>query len=61
MANHPKNPAKSQQGEFGKFSNLLDRLLSVPHDKIKAEMEKEKRRKRAPKRAASGHAFHDTD
>jgi hypothetical protein len=55
------NPAK-EQGEFGKFSRLLDRLLRVPHDKIKAELDAEKSR-RAPKRkrAAVGHAFRDTD
>jgi hypothetical protein len=46
--------------EFSKFTKLLDRLLSVPHDKIKAEMDAEKR---APKRkrAASGRAFSDKD
>ena len=57
MANHPKPSAKNETGEFGKFTNLLDRLLSVPHDKIKAKLDEEKAAKRArPKRASSGHA-----
>jgi hypothetical protein len=58
----PAAPAKNEQGEFGKFTRLLDRLLAVPHSKIKAELDAEKR-KRNPKRkrAASGHAFRDSD
>jgi hypothetical protein len=50
--------AKSDQpNEYVKFTNLLDRLLSVPHDKIKAKLDAEKAAKRArPKRASSGHA-----
>jgi hypothetical protein len=56
-----RDPAK-EQGEFGKFTRLLDRLLLIPHEKIKSEMDAEKTGKRTrTKRAASGHAFHDTD
>jgi len=52
----------SQREEFANFTSLLDKLLSVPHSKIKAELAAEKRKKRTPKkRAAVGHAFHDTD
>jgi len=59
---HPKPSAKNEQGEFGKFSRLLDKLLSVPHQKIKDEIESEKRIKKSSRqRAASGHAFGDTD
>jgi hypothetical protein len=51
-----------QPGEFAKFTNLLDRLLSVPHDKIKAKLDAEKADKQArPKRASSGHAFGEKD
>jgi len=58
----PTRSGKNETGEFGNFTRLLDRLLSVPHSKIKAELDAEKRRKRTPrKRAASGHAFSDTD
>lgn len=58
----PANPAKSQPGEFQNFTHLLDKLLKVPHSKIKAELAAEKRN-RAPKRkrAAVGHAFRDID
>ena len=50
--------SSDQPGEFSKFTNLLDRLLSVPHDKIKAKLDAEKADKKArPKRASSGHAF----
>jgi hypothetical protein len=54
--------AKNEKGEFGKFSGLLDKLLRVPHAKIKAELDAE-RAKRTPKRkrASVGHAFRDTD
>jgi hypothetical protein len=64
MANHPKPSAKNEQGEFGKFTRLLDKLLSVPRSKIKAELEAEKtrpKRKWATDRAAPGHAFRDAD
>jgi hypothetical protein len=58
MAQRPKPSAKNEQGEFAKFTSLLDRLLSVPHDKIKAKLDAEKADKRArPKRASAGHAF----
>jgi hypothetical protein len=55
-------PKGIEQGEFENFTRLLDRLLAVPHSKIKAELDAEKR-KRMPKRkrAASGHAFRDND
>jgi hypothetical protein len=62
MANRPKPSAKNDTGEFDNFTGLLDKLLRVPHDKIKAELASEKR-KRTPKRkrASVGHAFRDTD
>jgi hypothetical protein len=60
MANHPKSSAKNEQGEFGRFTGLLDKLLSVPHSKINAELEAEKKRKRTPKdRATRRHAYRD--
>ena len=56
------DPAKEQEGEYGRFTRLLDRLLSVPHEKIKAELDAEKRNRTTKrKRAASGHAFRDKD
>jgi hypothetical protein len=59
MKSKPKNPT-GDQGEFVNFTRLLDKLLSVPHSKIKAELETEKRTPKR-KRAASGHAFSDTN
>jgi hypothetical protein len=54
-------PAKNEQGEFKNFTTLLDHLLKVPHSKIKAELEAERRGTTKRKRAAVGHAYRDTD
>lgn len=55
------DPGK-EQDEFGNFTRFLDKLISVPHSKIKAELDAEKRtRTTKRKRAAVGHAFSDTD
>jgi hypothetical protein len=52
-------PAKNEN-EYGNFTNLLDKLLSVPHSKIKAELEAEKHQQRKPRdRARRNHAFRD--
>jgi hypothetical protein len=49
--------SRDEENEFGKFTNLLDRLLSVPHSEIKAKLDAEKEKKRVSKRrASSGHA-----
>ncbi len=65
MANHPKVPAKNPTGEFGNFTKLLDKLLSVPHSKIKAELEAEKSQPRkrdwSTNRAKRRHAYRDAD
>jgi hypothetical protein len=62
VADHPKPSAKNEQGEFANFTRLLDRILKVPHAKIKAELDAEQRRPRKQKKRASvGHAFRDTD
>jgi hypothetical protein len=53
------DPAK-EHGEFGNFSRLLDRILKVPHSKIKAELEAEKKRTKTPRdRATRRHAYRD--
>jgi hypothetical protein len=58
----PAAPAKNEQGEFGRFTSLLDRLLSVPREKIKAKLDAEKAAKQARiKRASSGHASAEKD
>jgi hypothetical protein len=56
----PADPAKNGTGEFGNFTRLLDKLLSVPHSKIKAELAAEKKRTKAPRdRATRRHAYRD--
>jgi len=55
------DPAKNEN-EFGNFSRLLDTILRVPHSKIKAELETERKKKPTQKRRASvGHAYRDND
>jgi hypothetical protein len=41
----PAHSAKNIEGDFGAFERTLQKVLSVPHSKIKAELEAEKRRK----------------
>jgi hypothetical protein len=41
--------AENKPDEFNKFTNLLDRLLAVPHSEIKAKLDAEKQRKKAAK------------
>jgi hypothetical protein len=54
--------AKNETGEFGNFTRLLDKLLTVPSSKIKAELEAEKQKKPSQKtRASVGHAYRDSD
>jgi hypothetical protein len=51
-----------ENGDFARFTNLLDKLLTVPHSKIKAELEAEKKRSRKPRdRAERRHAYRDVD
>jgi hypothetical protein len=56
----PTQSAKNETGEFGNFTRLLDKLLTVPHSKIKAELEAEKKRTKRPwDRATRRHAYRD--
>lgn len=58
----PTAPAKNETGEFGNFTRLLDKLLTVPHSKIKAELEAEKKRTKKPwDRATRRHAYRDAN
>jgi hypothetical protein len=57
----PKNPgpsAKNEQGDFGKFTNFMRRLVAVPHSEIKAKLDAEKR---ARKRKAASRVSHAKD
>jgi hypothetical protein len=55
VANHPKNPAKNQTGDFDKFKDFMTRLVAVPHSEIKAKLDAEKKskEKRTSKTSAS--------
>jgi hypothetical protein len=41
----PANLAKNVEGDFGKFTNFMKRLVAVPHSEIKAKLDAEKRAK----------------
>lgn len=49
----PVNPAKNVEGDFGKFTNFMTRLVAVPHSEIKAKLDAEKRRKERTRKSAS--------
>jgi len=53
MANHPKSPAKNPTGDFGQFTNFMQRLVAVPHSEIKPKLDAEKRAKTRKRKAAS--------
>jgi hypothetical protein len=61
----PTNPAKNVQGDFGKFTDFMKRLVAVPHSEIKAKLDAEKRakeRKRtSAKRSSVSRASHAKD
>ncbi|MFZ0913571.1 MAG: hypothetical protein WBQ76_11745 [Candidatus Korobacteraceae bacterium] len=55
FARQPDQSAKSDTGDFAKFTDFVKRLMAVPHSEIKAALEQEreaKKQKRAS-RAAS--------
>ena len=47
MPKSPSQTAKNVEGDFGAFERALKTVLSVPHSKIKAQLDAEKRRKYA--------------
>lgn len=53
MTKRPTSPAKNVQGDFGQFQNFAKRILSVPHSKIKAQLDTEKEAKRKAKASSS--------
>jgi hypothetical protein len=52
LPTHPKPSAKNTEGEFDQFRGFMRKLVSVPHDEIKARIEAEKNAKRTSKRAS---------
>jgi hypothetical protein len=60
---HPKLSAKNVTGDFGKFTNFMQRLVAVPHSEIKAKLDAEKQAKRLRQKrsSASGRASNAKD
>jgi hypothetical protein len=42
----PKSAATDVQGDFAQFTDFMKKLVAVPHSKIKARLEEEKRTKK---------------
>lgn len=55
----PAQSSKNVEGDFGKFTNFMRQLVSVPHSEIKAKLDAEKRAKKRKK--ASSRASRETD
>jgi hypothetical protein len=49
----PIHSTKNVQGDFGKFTNFMKRLVAVPHSEIKAKLDAEKLAKTRKRKAAS--------
>ena len=58
MANRPTTSAKNVTGDFSQFTDFMRKLVAVPHSKIKARLDEEKREKRTrtTKRVSPGPA-----
>ena len=51
--------SQNVQGDFGKFTNFMKRLIAVPHSEIKAKLDAEKRtKKRKSSKASASRASH---
>ncbi len=48
-ANGPFSPGKDAQVDFAQFTDLMRRVVAVPHSKIKATLDAEKQMKRKVK------------
>jgi hypothetical protein len=58
----PANPAKNVEGDFGKFTNFMRRLVAVPHSEIKAKLDAERKAKaRKSSRTSASRASHGKD
>jgi len=55
MPSHPKPSAKNVTGDFDKFTNFMRRLVSVPHNEIKAKLDAEKRSKQKKHASRASH------
>jgi hypothetical protein len=59
----PIHSAKNVEGDFGKFTNFMRRLVAVPHSEIKAKLDAEKlaKKRKRMSRASASHASHAKD
>ncbi len=53
MPNQPTVSAKNVTGNSGVFTDLMRRLMQVPHAEVKAKLDAEKTAKRTSKASAS--------
>ena len=51
--NRPNPSAKNEQGDFGRFTDFMRRLVAVPHSEIKAKLDAERKRKRTRSRRSA--------
>lgn len=49
----PISPGKDVQGDFAQFTDLMRRVVAVPHSKIKAKLDAEKEAKRKIKKLSA--------
>jgi hypothetical protein len=59
LSSHPKPSAKNETGDFGKFTNFMQRLVAVPHSEIKAKIDAEKQAKQRRKKRSSDRVSSD--
>ncbi len=52
-ASQPRPSAKNITGDFAEFTDVMRRLMAVPHSEIKAKIDAEKRAKKRKKTKAS--------
>lgn len=58
LAQKPTPPAKNEQGDFGKFTDFMRKLVAVPHSKIKAKLDAEKQEQKERKKRVFFRASH---
>lgn len=46
FAGQPGQSAKNDTGDFSRFTDFMKRLVAVPHDEIKVQLDREKQSKK---------------
>jgi len=60
MPQKPAHSAKNVEGDFGQFTDFMRKLVRVPHDEIKAQLDAERKAKMRRKPRASSHASRES-